>query len=182
MTGSGNRANSGAMTRHILLAAALLFAACSPAPAEDTSPPEGAAVRGPNAFEVQLSLTPRAVDKLVATGEQVTVASMYWGEPKPGVETDEIGQIPLGAETVDVAPGNAAVLSPGTGFDAARLADVAGAPQVLVNVYSARKTHEDNLLSCGIYEGPVAMAQQRPVEIQCDLIYDENGDPIPATP
>ena len=47
---------------------------------------------------------------------------------------------------------------------------------MLVNVYSARKTHEDNLLNCGIYEGPVSMAQKQPVDIQCDLIYDENGE------
>jgi hypothetical protein len=59
---------------------------------------------------------------------------------------------------------------------------VEGAPQVLVNVYSARKTHEDNLLSCGIYEGPVAMAQKQAVDIQCDLIYDENGEPLPVAP
>lgn len=181
MTGPANHANPAAMT-HRLLLAPLLLVACSPAPAPEAAPQAAGAVRGPYGFDVQLTLTPRAAEKLVATQERVIVDGMYWGLPKPGVAADEIGQVPLGNDMVEAAPENAAVLVPGAAFDTQRLADIEGAPQVLVNVYSARKTHTDNLLSCGIYEGPVAMAQEKPVEIQCDLIYDENGDPIPVTP
>jgi len=170
------------MKHAALLPLPLLFAACAPPGGDGASAPAAEAPPSPYAFEVKLTLTPRAVEKLVTTQERVIVDGMYWGLPKPGVEADEIGQVPLGADMVEAAPENAAVRVPGAAFDATRLADIEGAPQVLVNVYSARKTHADNLLSCGIYEGPVAMAQQKPVEIQCDLIYDENGEPIPVEP
>ncbi len=125
-------------------------------------------------------MTPRAIEKLETTNEQVNVAAMYFGIPTseaaPGV--DEHGmEVGLGRDDVVVAPANVLVTAPGKGFDATYLASIDGAPHVLVNVYSARKTHTDNLLSCGIYEGPVAMAQQKPVDIQCDLIYGPDGEP-----
>jgi hypothetical protein len=158
--------------------------ACSPAPTAADPAAEGAAARGPYAFDVQLTLTPRAADKLVSTSERVIVAGMFWGAPNAAAmpAADAMGQIPLGEDFLEVAPRSATVTVPAASFDPAQLPNVEGAPQVLVNVYSARKTHEDNLLSCGIYEGPVAMAQKQAVDIQCDLIYDENGDPLPPPP
>ncbi len=41
---------------------------------------------------------------------------------------------------------------------------------MLVNVFTSRMAHENNLIDCGIYEGPIAMAQKKPVDITCDLI------------
>jgi hypothetical protein len=158
--------------------------ACSPAPTAGDPATEGAAAPGPYAFDVQLTLTPRAADKLVSTRERIIVAGMFWGAPNAAAmpAADAMGQIPLGEDFLEVAPRSATVTVPAANFDPAQLPNVEGAPQVLVNVYSARKTHEDNLLACGIYEGPVAMAQKQAVDIQCDLIYDENGDPLPPPP
>lgn len=164
---------------------AILSAACAPAP--DPAEPVASATPvapTPHAFQVQLTFTPRAAEKLVATKELVTIAGMYWGLPTAAAAptADEVGQINLGVDYIDVSPENGAYMVPGSGFDDSKIESVDGAPQVLVNVYSARKTHADNLLNCGIYEGPIAMAQQRPVEIQCDLIFDENGQPYPIAP
>jgi hypothetical protein len=162
----------------------LAAVACNPAPATDLAAVGTEAPASPYAFDVQLTLTPRAAEKLVSTRERLIIAGMYWGAPNLAAEptADEMGQIPLGEDFVEVAPESATVTIPAANFDPAQLQNVEGAPQVLVNVYSARKTHEDNLLSCGIYEGPVAMAQKQAVDIQCDLIYDENGEPLPPTP
>ena len=153
-----------------VLALPVLLAACSPAP-ETAAPVAGAP--SPYAFEVALTLTPRAAEKLAATQERVIVDAMYFGMPvsldAPGI--DEHGeQIYLGNDEVEVDPANAVVKAPGTGFDATHIASVTGEPEVLVNVYSARKTHDDNLLECGLYQGPVAMAQKQAVPIACDLI------------
>ena len=159
----------------------LALVACGPAPG--ASGPDGAAAPpSPYAFEVNLTLTPRAAEKLAATKERVIVNAMYFGAPvsenAPGL--DEHGmEIPLGEDLVEVDPVNAIVTAPGAGFDPKYITSVKGEPEVLVNVYSARKTHEDNLLSCGIYQGPVAMAQKKPVDIRCDLIYGEDGEPLP---
>jgi hypothetical protein len=167
-----------------VLASTLFFAllACSPAP-PDGSPTAETAPPSPYAFDVQLTFTPRAADKLKTSNERVIVAGMYWGAPAAAAAAtaDEMGQIPLGEDFVEVAPENAVIRVPAANFAPEQLPNVEGDPQVLVNVYSARKTHEDNLLNCGIYEGPVAMAQKQPVDIRCDLIFDENGQPIPVT-
>jgi hypothetical protein len=167
-----------------LLALFLLVPACSPAPPADGPTAEAAAPASPYAFEVQLTFTPRAAEKLVATKERVIVAGMYWGSPNAAAKpaADEMGQIPLGEDFIEVAPENATIIVPAANFEPDQIQHVEGAPQVLVNVYSARKVHQDNLLNCGIYEGPVAMAQKQPVDIQCDLIFDENGEPIPVAP
>lgn len=155
----------------------LVLMACSPAGPVEGPIAEPAAPASPYAFEVQLTLTPRAAEKLVATKERVIVAGMYWGAPNAAAKptSDAMGQIPLGEDLVEVAAANDTITVPATNFDPEQLANVEGAPQVLVNVYSARKTHEDNLLHCGIYEGPVPMAQKQPVDIQCDLIDWPDG-------
>jgi len=160
----------------------LILGGCGPAP---DAPPanEAGAPPNPYAFEINLTFTPRAVDKLAATKERVTVDASYFGaaisETAPGV--DDYGQeIGLGGDMIEIAPANALVKAPGTGFDAKNIASIKGEPEVLVNVYSARKTHDDNILSCGIYQGPVKMAQKQPVDIRCDLIYGADGEPLPA--
>ena len=92
-------------------------------------------------------------------------------------------EIRLGSAEIEVAPESSAVKVAGEGFDATYLTSVKGDPEVLINVYSARKTHENNLLSCGIYQGPISMAQKKPVDIQCDLIdgLNDDGDVVVET-
>ncbi len=151
--------------------------ACGPTPAAGGLATEANAPASPYAFDVRLTLTPRAAEKLVSTKERIIVAGMYWGPPNAAAKptADEMGQIPLGEDFVEVAAESATITVPAANFDPVQLPNVEGAPQVLVNVYSARKTHEDNLLDCGIYEGPVSMAQKQPVDIQCDLINWPDG-------
>lgn len=150
----------------------LALPACSPAGQSEGPAAQSAAPPSPYAFDVQLTLTPRAAEKLVAAKERMIVAGTYWGAPNTAAKptADVMGQIPLGEDLVEVAPENAIIRVPAATFDPDQLANIEGPPQVLVNVYSARKTHEDNLLDCGIYEGPVSMAQKHPVDIRCDLI------------
>ena len=92
-------------------------------------------------------------------------------------------EIELGSSEIEAAPESATVNVTGAGFDATYMKSVKGDPEVLINVYSARKTHENNLLNCGIYQGPVSMAQKKPVDIQCDLIdgLNEDGDVVVET-
>lgn len=172
-----------------LLILPLVLAACGPAPADAPAAAPGAEAvepKSPYAFEVNLTLTPRAAERLVSTDERVIVSAMYYGLPvsdtAPGLNPEGM-EIPLGGDDVEVAPESAVVTAPGKAFDATYLSSVKGDPEVLVNVYSARKTHENNLISCGIYQGPVKMAQKKPVDIQCDLIdgLNEDGDVVTET-
>jgi hypothetical protein len=70
-------------------------------------------------------------------------------------------QITLHAETHTVEIGN------GLGKSAMAMPDT---PMVNVNVFSARWTDEDNLLNCGIVDGPVAHYIGTTQVITCKLI------------
>jgi hypothetical protein len=43
-------------------------------------------------------------------------------------------------------------------------------PQLLINVYSGRKSSPNNLLVCGIYEGSLKAIQGQTIPISCKLI------------
>ena len=173
--------------KRTLLVLPFVLAACSPAPTTDVAPgDEAATAAGPYAFDLNLTLTTRAVEQLARTDERVIVNAMYYGSPisddARGIDKEGM-EIPLGSIEIEVAPESAAVKVTGEGFDATYLTSVKGDPEVLINVYSARKTHENNLLSCGIYQGPISMAQKKPVDIDCDLIegLSEDGDVVVET-
>jgi hypothetical protein len=112
---------------------------------------------------------PAAAQALAASGERVVVAGYFYGDPAPGAtETpDEVGYINLGTEEVTIRPQDAR-LTLGASLSNAPL-DQVTAPMVNVNVYSARWTHEDNLLDCGVVDGPVA-AMTAPQEVFCKLL------------
>ncbi len=45
---------------------------------------------------------------------------------------------------------------------------------VLINVYTARKTTQDNLIDCGIFEDTLAKAQaSQPIPIACKMIGEK---------
>lgn len=175
------------MRKTLPLVLPLLLAACGPAPAPDAaSGAEAAGPANPYAFDVNLTLTARAAERLASTDERVIVDAMYYGLPAsddaPGLNREGM-EIGLGASEIEIAPQSVAVKVTGEGFDTTYMNSVKGEPEVLVNVYSARKTHANNLISCGIYQGPVSMAQKKPVDIQCDLIdgLNEDGDVVTET-
>jgi hypothetical protein len=56
------------------------------------------------------------------------------------------------------------------GFDPRALADIDGAPQLLINVFSGKGLDPDNKLDCSIFEDKLALAEQAGVQIQCKLI------------
>lgn len=130
-------------------------------------------------FSLVLTLSPHALAKLAGLKEEVTVAAMYSGDPTKEATRkkipDEIGEIGLGNEEITRAPaaGPQSFAFAGKGFDAKKLKWVMpGTAKVLINVYSARKAADDNLLDCGIFEGTLAEAAAKPIEISCKLIEE----------
>ncbi|HOY76971.1 MAG TPA: hypothetical protein PLN33_04135 [Hyphomonadaceae bacterium] len=175
------------MKHPAILALGFVLLACAPDTGPETAAvPETETAKSPYSFDVNLTLTPRAAEMLASTDEAVNVAAMYFGEPvsetSPGIDEHGV-EIGLGRDDIEIAPKSALVTAPGTGFDGTYMTSVRGEPEVLINVYSARKTHETNLLDCGIYQGPISMAQKKPVEIKCDLIdgLNEDGDIVVET-
>lgn len=108
--------------------------------------------------------------KLQEAGEMVVVSSYFWGDPATGnvLPVNEMGQLYLGAEQATVWP-NEQTISIGHSLAGAPVGNVE-TPMVNVNVYSARITTEDNLLDCGIVDGPTDALSKTTQEITCKLI------------
>jgi hypothetical protein len=125
-------------------------------------------------FTVEVKLSNQAATSLATIKETVIVAAYYYGLPAKGYESkaDEMDEIQLGEEDVDL-PGAGTAKFTGAAIQAARLPFIKdGAIQVLINVFSGRKSSNNNLLDCGFFEGSVAEAAKKPLTLQCSLIAE----------
>jgi len=124
-------------------------------------------------FSVSVTLSDKAGKKLTDGKETIVVAAYFSGSPKPGTPRkylSDIGQVDLGEAHVEVAPGTIATFGPvKLKQDALSQVDAKG-PQLLINVYSGRKSSPDNLLDCGIYEDALAPIEGKTIPIACKLI------------
>ena len=112
------------------------------------------------------------MNTLVASKETVIVAGYLSGFAKTGTPKKLVaqGQVSLGEVKKEIAPGKTAVFGP-IKLDQAMLkwVDPQG-PQLLINVYSGRKSSPNNLLDCGIYDGPIQPILGTSIPIACKLI------------
>ncbi len=146
-----------------------------------TGPGIAQSAAGPYGFSVQVTLSPKARQKLAALSEGVNVKSFYYGtmERKPTradikrarAEGREPDQIEMTGDIVTLpADGGTAALA-GSGVGGADLAAIGKNPlRVTLNVFSARKAAPDNLLDCDLFDDTVAAARSRPVVVTCRLI------------
>jgi hypothetical protein len=168
------------------LVSALVIAACghreeaaeAPAPAATETPASPAAPLEERTsalpFRLDVSFSPAAAGQLEALAERVVIDAYYYGTPKPGFEPDEPGDVgvDLGDEVLEVDAGNRSVTLNGR-FSPVQLArEVSGEPRVLVNVYSARLSGPDNLLSCGIVDEALPLLAETGASIACSLIEE----------
>jgi hypothetical protein len=144
----------------IVFAAAALFLASS-------------AQAGPYGFTVDVSLSPKAAAELSARKEAIIVSAMYEGNAIAAKQKYEVdGPLGLGDEQVIIpAAGGRAVITGGKVI-VKRIGWVKRF-DVLINVYSARRSDPNNLLDCGIFEDSVKKAQEKPIPISCKLIRGE---------
>jgi len=121
---------------------------------------------------LHISFDAASATKLQETGEMVIISSYFWGDPATGnvLPVNEMGQLYLGGEQATVWP-NEQTISIGHSLAGAPVGNVE-APMVNVNVYSARITSEDNLLDCGIVDGPTDALSKTTQDITCKLIGD----------
>ncbi len=125
-----------------------------------------------NRVGIVISFDQPTMDRLVSLGEWVTVSAYYFGEPaREDAPTDEMGMVYLGHEEANIFPANQRVELGGF-LDAAPL-DWAVALLVNVNVYSSRFVDENNILDCGLVEGPVAELSGADQAISCTLLGDK---------
>jgi hypothetical protein len=141
-----------------------------------SSPVSASPYIGSYGFHVQITLSAKATVRLRKSSEGIIASARYYGYPNPGWEkyADEVGQIPVGAELVQLPGNNGSVVIKGTKVNRKRLPWLQGPPSVNVNVFSARRSGPDNILTCDFFDGNVSDAQEHPIAIHCSLI-EENA-------
>lgn len=133
-------------------------------------------------FSVEITLSDRAKKKLIDSKETVVVIGFFTGSPRQGVPLTQYekylsrpGPIGLADVEVEVPPGKIAEFGKiKLNQDALAQIDDQG-PQLLINVVSGRKSSEDNLLACDIYEGALTSVQGKSIPIKCKLIRELHG-------
>jgi|GEM_PF-913322 len=137
---------------------ALFALLCLPAAAQETR------------LTLHISFDTASTTALQERGEMVVVSVVYTGEPATGnvLPLDEMGMLYLGAESYTVWPLDQTI-SIGSSLGAAPIGNV-NEPLVNVNVYSARLTDDNNLLDCGIVDGPTDAMSKSTQEIACKLL------------
>jgi len=141
--------------------------------AQQQNPKPVLAAAAPTGFTVNVTYSQKAMAKLVASKETVIVVGYLYGLPKAGTpkrDIDGVGQVDLGEAKQEIAPAASAT------FDSVKPDQTLmkwindQGLQILINVYSGRKSSPNNLLDCGIYEGPLAAIQGKSIPIACKLI------------
>jgi hypothetical protein len=162
-----------ALSAKTVLSLLLASAALAPVFAQQQSVKPTAPATTVRGFTVTITYSQKAMATLVAGKETVIVVGYLYGSPIPGTpkqDVDHVGQIDMGEVKEEIAPGAIAK------FDKVKLnapmlkwLDSQG-PQLLINVYSGRKSSPNNLIDCGIYDGPLQAVQDQSIPIACKLI------------
>lgn len=167
--------------RTALLVGAILFspilaagmAEFSPAFAQQPPAKPAAPTAATYSFTVKVTYSQKAMDTLVAGKETVIVAGYLTASPIPGTPkqyVDHVGEISLGEVDREIAPSAAAVFNNVKPTQAMMKWVDSSGPQLLINVYSGRKSSPNNLLDCGLYEGSLQAVQGQSIQIACKLI------------
>lgn len=156
-----------------LLATAGLLVQCSPkedVPAASASPSSAAA---DYSYDIALTFTPAALEKIKARGSQMEVAALYYGNARPStvqMADPKDGTIHLNTDKVQIEAKDQTVHMTGEGVDPAKVPHItAEKPLVQINIYSTKGGKKDGLIGCGVFQDYVESAQVRPVAIQCDV-------------
>jgi hypothetical protein len=141
-----------------MVVAALAAATCTAAQAEDS------------AISLLIQFDAATQEKLADIGEWVTVASYYSGDPAPGATAPltEEGQFYLGEEQLTIRPVDQTVRL--GGILSGMAVDQVELSYINVNVFTARRVDEKNLINCDILDMPVDEATRSPQAIRCTLI------------
>ena len=123
-------------------------------------------------FEIDIRLSAKAQAEIQRRGETILVVAYFGGIPKAGskFKPDEMGNIDLGQARVELS-GQGIARFEGFVVPKEKVAALTDSNyNVLVNVFTARKTDKNNLLACGIVEDSIGALQGKRHVISGKLI------------
>ena len=151
--------------------AVLALAACSKpqeaaAPAETPKPAS-------YAYDIALSFTPAAVEKVTRRGDTVTIAALYYGNAtaaSASLADASDGTIHLNTDHVDVTPKDQTIHMTGEGVNTPNFDKIVEKkPLVQVTVIAMKAGKKDPVIACSVFQDYVTSAQAAsPLKIRCD--------------
>ena len=124
-------------------------------------------------FEIEVRTSGKASQLLQKKKETIIVAAMFYGFPANQKDGDETGQVFLFNKDIELIGNQRLARFEGLKFPKTELDKLKDKDfRMLINVYSGRKSSEDNLLSCGLAEVPASQFGGKRYSIQCNLIEE----------
>lgn len=162
----------------ILAATTACDRAAVPEPRVDALPPAATPAPRSDAFDVVVSLSPVAAKQLAQTKEGIIVSADYFGYPTVAAQQQQLADprepwMTLKRAQIELGASGGTAHFAAARFDEKQLGLIEkGEPQVNINVYSARKASQDNVLDCGMFQDTLQVAAQEPIKIECKLIAE----------
>jgi hypothetical protein len=129
-------------------------------------------------FEIEVNSSAAADKTLAKKKETIIVSAMFWAYPKDPKEKakGEEGSISVLNKEIELSGNQRLARFEGLKFDR-KLLDKMDDPDVmlLINIYSGRKSTDDNLLDCGILEMKASEFGHKRFVLPCKLISEPAG-------
>lgn len=127
-------------------------------------------------FEIEVSNSPKVNQMLRSRKETVIVSAMFNGEPLNTQDRDEIGMMPVLDHNIELTGNNRIARFEGLKFSRKQLGKLADKDiNLLINVYSGRKSSQDNLLDCGFMEMKASGFGNKRFVLGCKLIGESGA-------
>ncbi len=122
-------------------------------------------------FEIEVRSSLKTTQMLTKQKETIIVAAYFAGTPKDEKDMDEIGELQVLRKEMELT-GNARIARfSGIKFSKEIFEKLVDKDiRVLINVYSGRRSSDDNLLDCGIMEMKASQFMDKRFLIGCKLI------------
>lgn len=126
-------------------------------------------------FEIEVSLSEKANAKLKANKETIIVRAYFTGIPKDTTSEDYIKTGEIGVASHDIELSNSRIAKfEGVKFSKSLYDSLADKDiQLLINIFSGRKSTADNLLNCDIIQDKMSNIKGRRFTLKGKLIYGD---------
>ena len=127
-------------------------------------------------FEIEVSLSPKANAKLKARKETIIVAAYFSGQPKDTTskEYQESGEMSVAVAQKELRGDERIAKIEGVKFPKSRYDSLADKDiQLLINIFSGRRSTDLNLLSCDILQDKMSRLKNKKFTLNGKLIQEK---------
>lgn len=127
----------------------------------------------PGGVNINLFFSTLASEKMKSSGENVILSVSVYGVPYDKNYANELGVMDISSTTIE-KPGHAGVIYiDGLDIPSKTVSQVI-APEVNINIFSARNIFPDNILDCeSVNDGLDKLLKKNTITIKCRLIDEE---------